>query len=153
MRKPGVRAVGGLLPALTKRAFAARGLHAATVVTDWPAIVGAALARYSAPERLKADGTLVVRVAHAAAALELQHLEPVVLDRIATYFGFRAASRLALRQGPLPARPEPARLRPRAPLSGPALGAVAEVEDADLRQALARLGAAVAADAPGRGDA
>jgi hypothetical protein len=149
VRKPGMSAIGRLLPPLTKRAFAQRGLHEAAIVTDWPAIVGDALARCSAPERLKPDGTLAVRVAHAPAALELQHLEPVVLDRMATYLGFRAARRLALRQGPLPARPEPARPRPGAPLTGPALGAVDAVEDQALRAALARLGAAVAADEDG----
>jgi len=151
-RKGGPRAAGALVPALTRTAFAARGLHEAAVITDWPAIVGEALARYSAPERLKGDGTLVVRVAGGAAALELQHLAPVVLARIATYFGFRAALRLALRQGPLPPRPAPP-TAPRAgdvPLAEPARSAVDEVAEPGLRAALARLGGALAAESRAR---
>ena len=113
-KKPhGAIALAALLPKLTKPLYRARGFAEAGVLNDWPNIVGRPLADYTAPERLGPDGTLVARVG-GAWALELQHLEPLVLDRIAGYFGYRAVTRLALVQGPLPPRPaQPRKRRPK----------------------------------------
>src|SRR5262245_17644440 len=49
----GVKAVGSVLPGLTRQAFAKFGFSTATLITDWPAIAGSELAAYTAPERLK----------------------------------------------------------------------------------------------------
>ena len=78
-------------------------------------------------------GTLHVRVGSGALALELQHLEPVVIERINTYFGYRAVERLKLVHGPLPAPRGRAprrrrRRRPRDEARAEAL--VAGIEDA-----------------------
>jgi hypothetical protein len=144
-RTGGARALAALVPRVAREAFARRGFHQAAVITDWPAIVGDELARQCAPERLSRDGTLTVR-APGTVALLLQHLEPQLLERIATYFGFRAVKRLKLRQEPLPEQPRP---RPRA--AEPAVpaaveAAVAAIDDPALKEALARLGARVAAE-------
>jgi hypothetical protein len=76
-------------------------------------------------------------------ALEIQHLSGVILERVNRFFGWQAIAGLRLRQAPL------RRERPR-PRPGPdpaATEAVArtlpEIEDENLRQALARLGAAI----------
>jgi hypothetical protein len=80
-------------------------------------------------------------------ALQLQHLEPLVLERINGFFGYRAVARLVLQQGPLPALPGAAGNRRRneaaaAPL--PLDAALAEklstVADPELRAALEGLG-------------
>ena len=68
-------------------------------------IVGRPLCDHCCPERLGRDGTLHVRVS-GGWALELTHLEPLVIERIAGYFGYPAITRLALMQGPLPSRPK-----------------------------------------------
>ena len=143
-KKPsGARALAVLLPKLTKPAYRARGFAEAGVLNDWPDIVGRPLADFTAPERLSRDGALEVRV-DGGWALELQHLEPLVLDRIASYFGYRAVTRLAIVQGPLPRRVKPPRRhRPRI-LSKAEEAALrqdlAATEDAGLRAALERLG-------------
>ncbi len=87
--------------------------------------------------------TLVLRV-EGPAALEIQHKSDVLLERVNRFFGWHAVGRLALRQAPLSRRERPARPRP------PDAEAVAEVaktlsavEDEALRDALARLGAAI----------
>ena len=49
----GVKAVGSFVPGLTRKAFEKYGFSAATLITDWPAIVGRELAAVTAPERLK----------------------------------------------------------------------------------------------------
>ncbi len=131
-----------------------RGLAEARVITDWPDIVGRAIAAGSCPERLvrgrgeAEGGVLRVRVA-GGLALELQHLEPIVIERLNTYFGYRAVERLQIVQGPLPERPAPR--RPAPPPIDPAREAALEAElagvgDAELRLALAGLGRAVETD-------
>lgn len=139
-----MRPIGHQVYKLTKPAFADRGFHAAAVLTDWPAIVGDQLAAHCCPEKLERDGTLVVRVA-SGFAVELQHLEPQILDRIATYFGHRAVTRLAMRQGPVgdpPAPPEPLQ-RPNAAAAARAAADSQPVADQQLRDALTRLGTAI----------
>jgi hypothetical protein len=136
------------LPKVTRRTLGRHGLAEGGLVTDWAAIVGQTIAERSLPLRLsftggeRREGTLHVRVS-GALALELQHLEPQVLERINGYFGYRAVGRLRIHQGPIPGPPAP-RLPP-APL--PTAEAEAEigsllssVEDEDLREALRSLG-------------
>jgi hypothetical protein len=43
-----------------------------------------------------------------------RHLEPIIIERINGFFGYRAVARLAIRQGPLPQRPTPRLTEPRA---------------------------------------
>ncbi len=121
-------------------------------MSDWPAIVGPNLAEQTCPERLGRDGTLRVRVA-GPLATELQHLAPQIIDRIATYFGHRAVSRLTIVQGPIPRR-ESARLRTPRPLDGDEEAALesdlAETADPRLRAALETLGRAVIGSRPRR---
>ena len=150
-RKGGVRHLAGLLPRLTKTALGKRGFAEGGIVADWPDIVGPELAAVSLPERLafpqgaRRDGILHVRVA-GSLALELQHLEPVVIERINGYFGYRAVARLRIRQGPIPrprARGTPA-AAPLDPAAAQAVdSAVAEIADPGLRAALAGLGRAL----------
>ena len=136
---------GLLLPKAAARAYRKYGFAAARLIVDWEIIVGERLAAVCLPERLARDGALTVRVAPAF-ALELQHLEPRVLERIATFFGRRAVTRLRLRQGDV-RRPEPPRRRAPGPLTDAEearLGSMLEtVDDEGLRDALERLGRAV----------
>ena len=149
----GPQSVATFLPAATKAARGPRGFAAAEVIAHWPAIVGAALAHQCSPEKLsiggRAGGVLRVR-APGGIALELQHLEPQVIDRINSYLGYRAVGRLALTQAPLPQRK---RARAVAELQlAPAeqlAGAVSGITDADLRQSLIALGRRVAATPAG----
>jgi hypothetical protein len=148
-RSGGVRHLAGFLPRLTKAALGKRGFAEGGIVTDWAAIVGSELAATSLPERLsfaqgaRRDGTLQVRVA-GAFALELQHLESVVIERINGYFGYRAVARLKIRQGPVPRR----RARPMIAALDPAAVravdlAVADIADPQLKAALAGFGRAL----------
>jgi len=151
-RKGGVRHLAGLLPRLTKAALGKRGFAEGGIVADWPDIVGPELAAVSLPERLafpqgaRRDGILHVRVA-GSLALELQHLEPVVIERINGYFGYRAIAELRILQAPLarPATPRTAPAAPPPPIEAPELATIA---DERLRTALARLKSGLMARAP-----
>src|SRR5438128_8849074 len=87
-------------------------------------------------------GMLVLRV-EGPAAIEIQHLSGVVLERVNRFFGWRAVGALRLRQAPLTRRKQ----TPQRPVDNDAAARVAahlgEITDEKLRAALGRLGAAV----------
>lgn len=154
-RGGGPRPLAASLGALSKRALGRRGFAEAGLITEWDTIVGPALAAASQPDRLtfppgrRNGGTLRLTVA-GPVAIELQHLEPVVIERINGYFGYRAVERVLLVNGTVraPARRataasgEPA--RPGDPAALARLETSLEkVEDPDIRAALHRLGRAV----------
>ena len=151
-RGKGPRALGASLPQAARAALRRGGLAQIQLVQDWAAVVGPELAKHSQPRRLsfppqeRRDGTLTIAVA-GPLALELQHMEPLLLERVNAQFGYRAVERIRyVQETPR----QPARPRPTAPAPAPDESALAGVEDADLRAALKRLAAAIAAD-PGKG--
>jgi hypothetical protein len=152
-RRGGTQALARSLQKVTRRLYRRRGFAQSEVLTHWPAIVGPLLAAHSAPERLRwptapddsRGATLRVRVA-SAWAVQLAHLEPVVIDRINAYFGYRAVARLQLVQGHIPAPAQPAAARERnleATEEQRLQQLLAEIEDPELRAALAELGRSV----------
>jgi hypothetical protein len=165
MAKP--KSVSELLDSCLGPALAAQGFAAADVVVAWPEIVGDRLARFSQPLRIdwprgaRARGrderpepaTLVVRV-EGAFAIELQHLAPVVIERVNAYYGWRCIGRLVLKQGPVRRRAAGV-APPDDPLPADAAARIAAatggIAAEDLRDALARLGEAVARDARRQG--
>ncbi|GGC62710.1 DUF721 domain-containing protein [Chelatococcus reniformis] len=154
-RSRGAAPLADMVDACLGPALAAQGFAAADVVVAWADIVGPRLAAHTQPLRIEwprraRDGddparaaALIVR-STSAFALELQHMAPVVIERVNTHFGWRCVGRIVIRQG-LVARPAP-RPQPRGP--DPAAAAAvrdltADIEAAPLREALRRLGEAV----------
>lgn len=157
----GLKAVGSFVPQLTRKAFQKYGFSAASLITDWTAIVGPEMAAYTAPERLKwprlpegpteeqADArskgrpgaTLVLRV-DGARALDVQYGSRQILERINAYFGYAAVAELRLVQAPVAASQiAPRRVAP--PAAQPLSRDVASIGDPALREALGRLGASI----------
>ncbi len=138
--------------------LAARGFAQANIVAVWPEIVGAQLALFSRPIKIdwrkrasarfndeqSGPATLVVQV-ESAFALDLQHLSPIVIERVNAHYGWRCIDRLMLKQGPV-SRPEPP-LRRQRPLTGKETeqidDATKDIADEKLRSALMQLGQAV----------
>ncbi|PWR23531.1 DUF721 domain-containing protein [Zavarzinia compransoris] len=142
------------LAALLRSVAGKRGFAAAEIVTHWPLIVGERLAACTLPERLRFErnanegGVLEVRV-DGPLALELQHLEPQIVEKVNGFCGYRAAARLKLTRGHVPP-PAPRRgpLPPVPPAEKAAIDRmVAAIEDDHLREALASLGRAMRARA------
>jgi hypothetical protein len=146
-RPTGMRAIAAPISTIGRPVLKRRGLAGARIVSEWPEIVGATLAACSCPERLSqprngGPGVLKIRV-DGPLAIELQHLEPVVIERINGYFGYRAVERLSMVRGPLPPRREPAPSEPRTPDPAAlqqAADRTAGIEDEALREALTSLG-------------
>lgn len=161
-RMAGLRALGEAVAALTRPIVGKRGFVRGGLIAEWETIVGERLAASSLPERVSyppkqsRGGTLHLRVASGSLAMELQHLEPLLVERINGYFGYDAVGRVRLIQGPVPMRVRgPARPLPPRRLTDAEEDALAErvagVGDDELRSALAALGRAVIArDAPPR---
>jgi hypothetical protein len=153
-RGGGLRRLPDLLGRVLDPAARRRGLAEAGVLSDWPRIVGEVLAARCQPVKLTGGdrghgGVLHVHVA-GSAALELQHSEPQLLERINSYFGYPAVARLRLIRAPL-ALPRRTAATARKPLDAAARAdieaVVRPVADDGLRAALSGLGAALKAQA------
>jgi hypothetical protein len=152
----GAKPLAAFMPQVIEATLAARGLSEASLIADWPAIVGESIARYARPIQLQwpprpprrdpeaalAPATLVLRV-DGAYALEAQHGAGIIVARVNAHLGWRCVEKIAFRQGPLPPvkekrRPPPA---PSAESQAAASRAASAIEDGELRDALTRLGA------------
>ena len=152
----GAKALAEFVPEIIEEALAARGVSKASLIADWPAIVGESIARYARPIELQwrprparrdpetaiAPATLVLRV-EGAFALEAQHNAAIIAARVNAHLGWRCVEKIAFRQGPLP--PPKEKRRPPPPPSAEAEAeartAAAAIGDDGLREALTHLGA------------
>ncbi len=132
-----------------------QGFASAEIVTRWGEIAGPEIAAHCEPLKINwprvpegheappEPATLVLRV-EGPAAIEIQHLSAVILERVNRFFGWQAIGRLALRQAPLRRRTPPEAPKPPDPAVAAGIAAsLPQIEDEDLRAALARLGAAI----------
>src|SRR5262249_42576517 len=147
------RRLGELARRMLGETFARQGFASTDLVTRWPDIVGAEISAHCEPIRMQwprggsvddpDPATLVLRV-EGPAAIEIQHLSSVILERVNRFFGWRAVGRLALRQAPLTRRQPPVRRPASDPETTARVAAtLTDVADEGLRLALARLGAAI----------
>jgi hypothetical protein len=147
-RPHGFRAVGTAVSKLAAPVITRRGGGVLVrLKADWVSIAGADWAAVSWPLALGRDGALKLRAAPAA-ALELQHRAPLLIERINLFFGRPVISRLVLVQGPLPADSPPSGpgLRPLTANETERLDEqLSEIADPSLRAALAGLGRALIA--------
>jgi hypothetical protein len=160
VNKPGssnLRPLADVLRKTLTEAFAKQGFASVELVTRWREIVGPEIAAHSQPEKIQwprtpqarnapEPGTLLLRV-EGPAAVEIQHLSGVILERVNQFFGWQAVASVRLRQAPLSRRAE---ARPPAAPDPAAMTRIAaslpEIRDEKLRHALARLGAAMERD-------
>jgi hypothetical protein len=103
-RSKRARPVAEMLPDVGRAAFRRFGFIQSSVVTRWREIVGERYAGVSSPESIrfppgkKSEGvlTLVVEGAHAPM---MQHVAPVIVERVNRFFGYAAVQRVAFKQG------------------------------------------------------
>ena len=155
MNKPGrsrARPLADILGKTLGDVFAKQGFASTELVTRWTEIVGPEIAAHSQPEKIHwprpfegkpaEPGALALRV-EGPASIEIQHLSGVILERVNRFFGWQAVDGLRLRQAPLRrSGPKPV------PKPDPAAAAriaatLPDIKDEKLRDALARLGAAI----------
>ena len=149
-RRGYARAAGDIAGEVGGMAFKRFGFVQGAVVSRWKEIVGERYARVSAPESIrfpagrKSGGTLTLLVDGAHAPL-MQHLAPMIVERVNRFFGYPAVERVSFRQGraPTPA-PRPVR---QAPVAVPKdLGdGLRLIADGELRACLEALAGQIAA--------
>jgi hypothetical protein len=153
------RAVGAYVARLLDPIARARGFATTAILSEWPAVVGEELASFTAPEKLvwprrtedredaspqsawRDDGAILVIKVDGPRAVELQHRAEQILERVNTYFGYRAIAQLRFLQAPLPT----ARSKAEAaiPPSAEAPPSTPGFADTGLAKALGRLGTGV----------
>ena len=151
-KRPQPRALSELLHKTLTEAFARRGFASSEIVTRWSEIVGAEIAQHSQPERIqwarpagpetREPATLVLRV-EGPAAVEIQHLAPLVLEQVNRFFGWQVVGQLRLRQALLRRAKRDAPSTPNSEAAQHIAAQLTEIRNGELRDALARLGAAI----------
>ncbi|HEY6049001.1 MAG TPA: DciA family protein, partial [Sphingomicrobium sp.] len=130
------RSAGELLGDVGGQSFKRFGFVQSSIVSRWAEIVGERYARVSSPESIrfpqgrKAGGALTLLVEGAHAPL-IQHLTPLIVERVNRFFGYAAIDRVIFRQGKPPAqppKPERPQLRPVPKELGEGLREIADAE-------------------------
>jgi len=144
------RAAGELVGDIGGQSFRRFGFVQGAIVSRWSEIVGDRYATVSSPESIrfpagrKTSGVLTLLVDGAHAPL-IQHLTPLIIERVNRFFGHAAINRIVFRQGKPPppsAKPERPQLRPVPKELGAGLR---EIADPELRACLESLAARIVA--------
>lgn len=98
---------------IVKPVFKARGLMEGKILTHWPHIVGEKFACLALPEKitfpkgLRSGGTLHLTVTSSGSLL-LHSISDLILERVNTFFGYSALSKLYMTHGLIPSqKPSP----------------------------------------------
>lgn len=143
------RKVGTLLPPATKKVFRKYGFAEGAVVRQWREVAGAKLADCTLPLKIswgreKGEKIAILHLlVEPAAALEVQHQIPLLLEKLKIFYGNGSIAKIALVQGKRPARkgPRPAEMRPPDPGAHETMETwTAAMKDAGLKSSLIRLG-------------
>lgn len=92
-----------ILP-LARHVLGKKGFAEVDILSNWNTIIGEELAAYTFPQKIdfkrgeRTNGTLHLAVPSGAFALEVQHREKFILQKINTYFGYNAVSGLRIAQ-------------------------------------------------------
>lgn len=148
-RRGHASACGDLLGDIGGTTLKRFGFVQANVVGRWKEIVGDRYGQVSVPESIrfpagkKSGGTLTLLVEGAHAPL-IQHLGPMIIDRVNRFFGYEAINKVAFRQGKVlkaaakRSRPEPA------PLPNELGEGLRAIADPELRACLTSLAGHIA---------
>jgi len=144
------RLAGDIVGRIGDAAFRRFGFVQSSIVSRWTEIVGERYAKVSCPESIrfptgrKSGGVLTLSVEGAHAPL-LQHIAPLVMERVNRFFGYEAIDRIIFKQGRAAKQPE----RPKRPDPAPVpkeLGeGLRQIADPELRACLESLAAKIAA--------
>ncbi|MCC9624556.1 DciA family protein [Thalassospira sp. MA62] len=157
-RRMGLRNLAPLVGNLTRPLVRKRGFFQTEIILHWAEIVGRDLEQFTMPVKYNpprgenaGGGTLVIRVT-GPVAIELQHRMPQIIDRVNTYFGYRAVARITMMQGDI-SRPERTvhtpKTVPEADIAKGTIANIDKIEDPHLREVLMRLGRHIAGDRGG----
>lgn len=142
--------MGRFIDKLVRPAYKKRGFAALNINTDWPSIIGEKWAEVTIPEKLvfkpnqRQNGILYLRVQGSSAVL-LQHIEPEIIERVNTYFGYKAVARLKMLQGfsHVPEKTPPKKSSPTPEREKRIQALLKETDEGPVKEALMQLGLAL----------
>jgi len=159
------KAIGAYVANMLDPIARARGFAITSLLSEWPAVVGEELARFTAPEKVvwprrsedgeaaspqsawRTDGAILVLKVDGPRTIEVQHRAEQILERVNIYFGYRAIAQLRFLQAPVP------KAKSQGPMPAPASveepSVAAGVANAGLAKALGRLAAGIRGKTPG----
>jgi len=102
------QAIKKVLPRILKPTLNKRGFSLGEILLDWHKIVGDTIATHCVPQKInfgrtKSHGAILSIQATSGATLWLQHSEYWLIEKINSYFGYKAIERLKIIHGLLPA--------------------------------------------------
>ena len=89
---------------LTKNVIGKFGFIEADIISNWSSIVGKEMADKTYPLKInftknnRDNGNLHLATSSGAYALEIQHREKIILERINSYFGYKAVAKITIMQ-------------------------------------------------------
>lgn len=109
----GMCRLGDDIDRLTHKLLGDKGLTEIEILANWKHIAGEDLAAYSLPLKVdfkagsRTNGTLLLACAGGAYALEIQHRTTAIIEKINTFFGYEAVTKIKISQNNfLPQTPE-----------------------------------------------
>jgi hypothetical protein len=96
----GTKTFGDLLVRISEPAFKNHGFANHKIGAYWPKILGGKLSKYTVPQKIvfkpgqTTNGVLYIGVANPGLSLEVQANEGLIIERISTFFGYRAIGRI-----------------------------------------------------------
>ena len=100
----GLKSISNQMEEIVQKLIGKHGFLEIDILKNWSLIVGSDLAQYTFPEKIdfkkqeREKGTLFLFVSNGAFALEVQHKTPLILEKINTYFGYKALSQIKIIQ-------------------------------------------------------
>ena len=162
----GPRAIGAYVARMIDPVARARGFATTALLSEWPTVVGAELARFTMPDKVlwprkfddreapgtqsawRVEGATLVLKVDGPRAIEVQHRAHQILERVNTHFGYRAIGQLRFLQAPVNRNVKDPPAAP-LPVDETALPPSATIVNQGLRHALMRLGASMRGKDPG----
>jgi hypothetical protein len=148
MSKPRIfasRELGNILSDFLKPMSGADSGFLNRIIADWHLIVGEEISRKARPIKITKRGETVLHLqVKEGFQLELQYMEPLLLEKIAVYFGYKAVARFrysGMETKPMAKKPQVKTLT--AEEKSALLETTGKIDDEDLRKSLEKLGTAV----------
>lgn len=135
---------------ITRPALKTQGLAGTKIISEWASIVGEKLAKHSIPQKLsfsagkKTDGTLTIAVENGFAP-EFSHMQPMILERLSIYFGYKAVSRISISHTYTTDKEISVKANKKI-LPANCIDATNEVQDPELRAALSKMAKTLAGE-------
>jgi len=146
-----MKKVEGLIKHISSNLLKGDGYYIASLILDWPKIVGDQLSTIAKPEKIvfpkrrysdeMSPGILHLKVVHSAYAFELSYQQELLIERVNSFFGKKLVEKLVFKHGNAMKVETifPQKERPSVTVSSDILRAVNHVEDSSLQQALLSL--------------